>query len=105
MNASGLFVIGDENAVFGFGLLGIEGQAVHSAAEAHTTLESVLARTGMEIVFVTDEWTQALRGELDRLRATLPSPLIVEIPGSRPSGTRPSLRTLIQQALGVQLDH
>ena len=105
MNASGLFVIGDENAVFGFRLLGIEGQAVHSAAEAHAALESVLARAGLEIVFVTDEWAQALRSELDRLRATLPSPLIVEIPGSRPAGTRPSLRSLIQQALGVRLEH
>ena len=60
---------------------------------------------GMEIVFVTDEWAQALRADLDRLRTTLPSPLIVEIPGSRRLGDRPSLRALIQQALGVRLEH
>jgi vacuolar-type H+-ATPase subunit F/Vma7 len=105
MNNSGLYVIGDENAVFGFGLLGIEGQAVESRAEAHAALEEALARSEADVVFLTDEWAQALGGELDRLRATVPAPLIVEIPGSRPGAARPSLRALVQQALGVRLDH
>jgi vacuolar-type H+-ATPase subunit F/Vma7 len=105
MNHSGLFVIGDENAVFGLGLLGIEGQTVNSLVEARAALEEALARAGVEVVFVTDEWAQALGGTLDRLRATMPAPLIVEIPGSRPGGARPSLRALVQQALGVRLDH
>lgn len=104
MTDSSLFVIGDENAVFGFRLLGVEGWAVHSAAEAHSALDSALARTDLKIVLVTDEWAQALRHELDRLRTTLPSPLIVEIPGSRHLEARPSLRALIQQALNVRLE-
>ncbi len=84
MNDTGLFVIGDENAVFGFGLIGVEGQAAHSAAEARSILENTLARQGMDVVLVTDEWAQALRSELDRLRTTLPAPLIVRDPGQQP---------------------
>ena len=44
MSDSGLYVIGDENAVFGFGLVGVEGQAAHSAEEAHRFLQRALAR-------------------------------------------------------------
>jgi V/A-type H+-transporting ATPase subunit F len=104
MSDSGIFVIGDENAVFGFRLLGVEGWTVRSADEAHSALESSLARDDLRILLVTEEWAHAMRRDLDRLRMTLPSPLIVEIPGSRRLEARPSLRALIQQALNVRLE-
>jgi vacuolar-type H+-ATPase subunit F/Vma7 len=104
MNDSELFVIGDENAVFGFALLGIEGEAVQSGAEAHAALSLALARRDLAILFVTDEWAQVLRSDLDRLMVTLSSPLIVEIPGSSQPGGRPSLRAQIQQALDIRLE-
>jgi len=102
MNAHDLFVIGDDHAVAGFRLLGVDGRAVRSAGEAHRALEAALARNELSIILITEDYAHALRNDLERLRAALPSPLIVEIPASRSTDARPSLRDMIQQALGLR---
>jgi vacuolar-type H+-ATPase subunit F/Vma7 len=103
MNHTGLFVIGDENAVFGFGLLGVAGQVVGSAMEARTTLEHVLDNQTVEIVLITDFWAQVLRADLDQLLVTRSTPLIVEIPGAIATSAQPVLRERLRQVLGVNL--
>jgi V/A-type H+-transporting ATPase subunit F len=104
MNTTGLFVIGDEHTVCGFGLLGIAGRAVSVADGARAALDQVLADRTVLIVLITDVLAAALRGELDRLRSELPMPLIVEIPGSTQQGEHPTIRARLQQALGVHVE-
>ena len=103
MNEFTLFVIGDENAVLGFGLLGVEGRVVHSVDEAHQALVDARDNMRSGILFITEEWADAVRDEVDRLKAATLEPLILEIPASRPDADRASLRTLVQNALGIQL--
>jgi vacuolar-type H+-ATPase subunit F/Vma7 len=43
MNGISLRVIGDENAVFGFALLGVPGEIVRTPAEARQALRTVVA--------------------------------------------------------------
>ncbi len=104
MNDSGLYVIGDEHAVYGFRLLGVAGAAVDSAEELQQELERVLARSDLKIVLVTRDLACTVRSDIDRLKAAVASPLIVEIPSSRPASAPLPLRRLIQQALGLRLD-
>ena len=104
MNESTLFVIGDENAVLGLGLLGVDGRAVHSADEAHQALADARTHMRSGILFITEEWADATRNEVDRLKAATLEPLILEIPASQPRADRASLRTLVQNALGIHLD-
>lgn len=104
MNESTLFVIGDENAVLGFGLLGVDGRAVHTADEAHQALADIRTHMQSGILFITEDWADAMRDEVDRLKAATLEPLILEIPGSQPRANRASLRTLVQNALGIHLD-
>ncbi len=104
MNGSRLLVIGDENAVFGFALLGVEGRTVRTAEEARQALHEALARPEVAIVLLTEDWADALRDEVERLKATTLHPLIVEVPASRPGVERPTLRQLVQRALGVRIE-
>ena len=104
MNESTLFVIGDENAVLGFGLLGVDGRVVHTVEEVHQALADARAHMRSGILFITDEWADTIRGELDPLKATTLEPLILEVPASQPRADRTSLRTLVQNALGIHLE-
>ena len=104
MSATDLQVIGDENAVFGFALLGVNGQVVQNVEEARHALNTALANAQTAIIFLTDEWANALRAEVDQHKATVAMPLLIEIPSSRPVAERQSLRDLLQGALGVRLE-
>lgn len=99
-----VYVIGDENAVLGFALVGVEGQVVRTLPEARAALEAALDRRDVAIVLVTEEWADQMRAEVDELKMTILEPLILEIP-SMHGGRRPSsLRALVQQALGINLE-
>jgi V/A-type H+-transporting ATPase subunit F len=104
MNDSGLYVIGDEHAVYGFRLLGVGGTAVDSPEELQQELERALAHSDLKIVLVTRDLACTMRSDIDRLKAAVTTPLIVEIPASRAASTPLPLRRLIQQALGLRLD-
>lgn len=104
MNATKLWVIGDENAIFGFALLGIGGQVVRTVAEARQALTTALADEATAIIFLTDVWAMALREEVDRHKVTATGPLLVEIASSQPNTARVSLRALLQGALGIRLE-
>lgn len=104
MNDTNLLIIGDENAVFGFALLGVTGQVVHSAEEAHNALQHALNDKEIGIIFLTEAWATALQTEVAHHRATMPSPLLIEIPGSQPVPQHKSLRDLVQEALGIRLE-
>ncbi|MFN8486019.1 MAG: V-type ATP synthase subunit F [Caldilineaceae bacterium] len=104
MNAAKLFVIGDENAVFGFALLGVEGKIVHTADEAQQAFTAAMTRPELGILFLTETWASALRSTVDQWKADPLAPIVVEIPASQPTAARPSLRELVQQSLGLRLE-
>lgn len=104
MNATRLQVIGDENTVFGFALLGVNGQVVQSAEEADRALQRALDDPENAIVFLTDEWATAMRAKVDQHSATAAMPLLVAIPSGHTTVERQSLRELLQRALGIRLE-
>ncbi|MEZ4867060.1 MAG: V-type ATP synthase subunit F [Caldilineaceae bacterium] len=104
MNDAKLFVIGDENAVFGFALFGVAGQVVQNVEEARQALNTALTDASVAMIFLTDEWAATMRAEVDRHMATVATPLLVEIPSSQPNPARQSLRDLLQGALGIRLE-
>ena len=104
MNDSSILVIGDEDAVIGFALLGVEGRAVHSEEEARQALEAAMSNRQLRIVLLTEDWASAMRETVDQLKATVLEPVLLEIPASRPVAQLTSLRELVQQALGIRLE-
>jgi len=103
MNGARFWIIGDENAVLGFALLGVAGEIVHTPDEASQALKNAVARGEHGIVMVTADWAAVLCEEIDRLKSSMAGPLILEIPASSAQIGQPSLRAALQRALGIRL--
>ena len=98
-----IFVIGDENTVLGFALVGVDGAVVESLEEARSTLDEALQSEGMQIVLITENWAAQMRKKVDQLKMEAVEPLVLEIPGPESAPSGPSLRELVRQAVGVGL--
>jgi vacuolar-type H+-ATPase subunit F/Vma7 len=93
-----ILVIGDEDAVFGLGLLGLKGRAVATVEEARKALHEAMADPNVALILLTENWSEARRegrGEGE---------LVVEIPSASPSRAVLTLEARIEQALGVRLE-
>jgi V/A-type H+-transporting ATPase subunit F len=99
-----VLVIGNQEAVLGFSLVGVHGKMVASAAEANQALDEALATADVGIVLVTADTAELIQARMDhrKLRSTVP--LVVEIPG--PMGVspdQPSLNEIVLRAIGIKL--
>jgi V/A-type H+-transporting ATPase subunit F len=98
------FVIGDEDAVLGFGLVGVHGQAVQSPEGAKAAFDGALEDREIGVVLITERAAELIRPVVDRYVFTQSFPLIVEIPDRfGPVSGRPSLREMVNQAIGIRL--
>ena len=99
-----VFVIGNQEAILGFSLVGVHGKTVTSPTEVNEALDEALSNADNGIVLITEDvagMVQARMGQL-KLRSTVP--LVVEIPG--PEGVasdQPSLNEVVMRAIGVRL--
>jgi V/A-type H+-transporting ATPase subunit F len=99
-----VLVIGHPEAVLGFSLVGVHGQAATSAAEVNQALHDALAATDVGIVLVTEDVAGLIAARMEQLKLRSTVPLVVEIPG--PAGVRPgqpSLSQVVRQAIGVKI--
>jgi len=98
------FVIGDDDAVLGFELVGVPGVRAVTAEEAEAAFNQALASRETGIIIITEEAAALIRPLVDRYLFSEKFPLIVEIPGSRGIGKeRKDLRTLVNEAIGIKL--
>lgn len=99
-----ILVIGHPEAVLGFSLVGVHGQAVSSAEEVNQALDEAMAASDIGIVLVTEDVARLIKGRMDRLRLHSTVPLVVEIPGPQGvSPDQPSLREVVMRAIGVKI--
>ncbi len=94
-----IFVIGDEDAVFGLGLIGLEGCAVTSVEQAREAIRKAVSDPNTALILLTENWSEARPGSMDESGA-----LVVEIPGPGPAKPSMALHARIEQALGVRLE-
>jgi V/A-type H+-transporting ATPase subunit F len=99
------FVIGDNDIITGFRLVGVEGIEVNSFDQAKQALQNVLARGDVAVVIVSQAFSTQpeMREEIDKVRRERTSPLIVEIPGSRGPSGETRISDLVSKTLGVRL--
>ena len=98
------YVIGDEDTVLGFRLVGVDGESASNASEAENAFAHALKRENIGIIVMTERVAETIRPIVDRYTFTEDFPLIVEIPdrtGRLPG--RPSLRELVNVAIGVRV--
>ena len=83
-----VLVVGHPEAVLGFSLAGIRGQAATNAAEANEALDAALANRDIGIVLVTSEVAAMIEPRMSRLK------LRSNVPWWSKSPARPACRQI-----------
>lgn len=99
-----VLVIGHPDAVLGFSLAGVHGQAVTTAAEANQALDVAFASNDTGIILVTQDVARLIQSRVEDLKLHSTVPLVVEIPS--PEGVSPDAPTLsevVLRAIGIKL--
>lgn len=98
------FVIGDEDTVLGFGMVGVEGVVTGGVAETEAAFDSALENPEIGILVVTERAAELIRPRVDRILFSDTFPLIVEIPDRRGRmAGRPTIREMVNTAIGIKL--
>jgi len=96
------FVIGDEDTVLGFSLVGVEGTSAMSVEDATAAFKSALENKENGIIIITDKVADMIRDLVNQYLFSETFPLIVEIPASG-GKYKKDLRELVNEAIGVSL--
>lgn len=98
------FVIGEEDAVLGLGLVGVRGRIVSDAGEAADAFRSAIESGEVGILLITEDAADMIREQVDRFVFAEEFPLVLELPGRGGwSEGRPSLRAVVNNAIGINL--
>jgi vacuolar-type H+-ATPase subunit F/Vma7 len=99
-----ILIIGNQDAVMGFDLVGVHGRVVSAEADLHQVLDDALADAETGIVMITEDVARLARRRIDTLKVRSTQPIVVEIPGPEgPDPDRPSLSEVIRRTTGVRL--
>ena len=97
-------IIGDEDTVLGFSLAGVNGNIVRNPEQAHEAFKEILKNHEVAIIIITERCAAMIREEVDHYIFNADFPLIVEIPDREgPVPDRPSLRDMVNHAIGINL--
>ncbi len=98
------YIIGDEDAVLGFGMVGVQGKTVKDQGEAEAAFKHALEDKEIGIIIITERITQLIKTTVDRYLFRERFPLIVEIPDRRgPVTGRLGIREMVNAAIGIKL--
>jgi V/A-type H+-transporting ATPase subunit F len=97
------FVIGDDDMVTGFRLVGVEGVEVTSSQEASQALSKALKRNDIAIVVISEEFSLQIQQEIKEARLNKMAPLIVELPGHLGPTGKISMSDLVSKTLGIEV--
>jgi V/A-type H+-transporting ATPase subunit F len=99
-----VFVIGSQEAVLGFSLVGVRGRQAATAAQVEAALDEALAGSDYGIVLVTEDAARLAEARMDQLKLRSTVPLVVEIPGPAGVGPdQPTLNEIVLRAIGIRL--
>ena len=97
-------VIGDEDTVLGFGIVGVSGRVADNADEATRAFEATLAEKDTSIVIMTERVADMIRPIVDAYLFKESFPLIVEIPDRHgPKEGRPGIKDMVNGAIGIKI--
>ena len=97
-------IIGDEDTVLGFAIVGVSGKVATDADEARRAFETLLQDQETSIIIMTERVADLMRATVDQYLFTETFPLIVEIPDRHgPAPDRPGIRELVNAAIGIKI--
>jgi len=96
-------VIGDENTVTGFRMIGLRGEIVETEDETREALEEAFASDDIGIIIITERIAAKVQEEIDEYLYGNDFPLIIQIPDREgPIEGRTSIREMVNAAIGVK---
>jgi len=98
------WIIGDEDTVLGFAMVGVSGTVAVNADQAQRAFQEILDDRETGIVIITERIADMIRPTVDEYLFTVSFPLIVEIPdrkGVKPG--RPGIKEMVNTAIGMKL--
>ena len=96
------YVIGDDDTVLGFSLVGVSGEAVHTKEDAKSAWSEALEHHEYAVIIITEDVADMIRETVDRFLFSESFPLVVEIPRKGGKFSR-DLRELTNEAIGVSI--
>ncbi|MEJ2649456.1 MAG: V-type ATP synthase subunit F [Sedimentisphaerales bacterium] len=97
-------IIGDEDAIIGFGILGVPGKVATNADEAQRAFSAILEDKDTGIIIITERIADMIRPIVNRYLLTIGFPLVVEIPDRKgPKSDRPGIKEMVNAAIGIKL--
>ena len=98
------YVIGDDETVLGFRLVGVAGSVVGEREDALLALREAVKDKEIGVVLVTEKVAAAIRDEVEARLYGLGFPLVLEIPDSSgPDPERPDIEEIVRKAIGVSI--
>jgi V/A-type H+-transporting ATPase subunit F len=97
-------VIGDEDTVLGFGIVGVLGKVASNEEETRRAFHELLEDKEVSIIIITERLADQIRTLVDKYLLTQSFPLIVEIPdrqGRLPG--RPGIKEMVNAAIGIKI--
>lgn len=97
-------IIGDEDTVLGFGMVGVSGQVADNAEDARRAFDAAITDKDTSIIIITEPIADMIRPIVDKYVFTVSFPLIVEIPDRHgPKPGRPGIKEMVNTAIGIKL--
>jgi vacuolar-type H+-ATPase subunit F/Vma7 len=103
MTEGRILVVGSADVVLGLSLLGIDGTAVGTAAEAAAALDEAMATPGVALVLLGEAWGEALHAHLERMALLDDGPLVVELPDPDRDAGQAAVTERVGRVLGSRL--
>jgi len=96
-----MYVLGNEDAVLGFSLVGVAGAAVDDPADALARLQELRRRGSVGLILITSDLARRMRRQLEEFQAASILPIILEVAAPGEVVQRPSAREVLRRAAGV----
>lgn len=100
-----MYLISDNvDTLAGMRLAGVEGVVAHTHDEVMLETKKAVSKPDIGVLIFTEKSASVIKEELDMMKITLHTPLIIEIPdrhGSRDIAG--SINRLVQESIGLKL--
>ena len=97
-------IIGDEDTVLGFGIVGVLGKVATTPDQAQRAFKAILQEKDTGIIIITERIADMIRPLVNKFLFSSSFPLVVEIPDRNgPKPDRPGIKEMVNTAIGIRL--
>ncbi len=96
-----IHVIGTEDTIIGFGLVGISGTVIGSAKETEQLLSTLAESKEYSIVLVNRKFLEGIEEYIKNYRLNPDNPILLDIPDESGIITYESVKDIIKRSIGI----